>query len=40
MPGSACCNKPIPNPRFTQRGFQAWVWNSSRQVDGPIAERG
>lgn len=22
-------NKLIPNPRFTQRGFRAWVWNNT-----------
>jgi hexosaminidase len=25
--------KLIPNPRFTQRGFQAWVWNNTRGAE-------
>jgi hexosaminidase len=26
-------NKLIPNPRFTQRGFTAWVWNNTRGAE-------
>jgi hypothetical protein len=26
-------SKLIPNPRFTQRGFTAWVWNNSRGAE-------
>jgi hexosaminidase len=26
-------NKLIPNPRFTRRGFTAWVWNNSRGAE-------
>jgi hexosaminidase len=25
--------KLIPNPRFTQRGFRAWVWNNTRGAE-------
>jgi hexosaminidase len=26
-------NRLIPNPRFTQRGFTAWVWNNTRGAE-------